>query len=184
MAQSQLTKRWGWGESDVYRALKRMHQYFVRSLDLAHAKGLQHVSRKFLDGSVSGLTDKDVCEYERMIQGRCTVPQQRDLRHWTVMHYQSATSPTPWRLTMHSILTLLFSGNRGTICTIFGNHTHHLAFYCLHHSSYYLPSNVLCTTHVLNNPLKSTFFSWGYFCRMSGCQETFEERHARCAWRQ
>ena len=67
MAQSQLMKRWGWGESDVYRAIKRMHQYFARSLALAHAKGLQHVSRKFLDGTVSGLTAKDVREYERMI---------------------------------------------------------------------------------------------------------------------
>ena len=84
MVQLQLTERWGWGHSDVYRALKRMHQYFVRSHRLAHAKGLQHVSREFLDGHASGLTGKDIHEYERMIQGRCTPPQQRELRERSV----------------------------------------------------------------------------------------------------
>ena len=97
MAQWQLNDRWGWGHSDVYRAIKRMHQYFVRSHRLAHAKGLRHVSRKFLDGNASGLTGDDIREYERMIQGRCTPPQQRELRDWTVMHYQSATSSKPSR---------------------------------------------------------------------------------------
>ncbi len=185
MAQRQLNDRWGWGHSDVYRAIKRMHQYFVRSHRLAHVKGLRHVSRKFLDGKLSGLTGEDIREYERIIEGRCTVPQHRELRDWTVMHYQSATSSEPWRLTIHSIVTLLFSANRQTICTVFGNSTHRLAFYCLHDGRYHLPTNILCPTMDItaaHDPPISRFFSWGYYCRISGCQDTFEERHQRCAW--
>ena len=177
MVLAGLSERWGDTPSTLLQAVKRLHGYFKAHLSVAHRRGLRYVSRKFLDGNVSGLTMDDILEYEKVMWRRCTLPQQRELRSWTVVHYQSERGPKPWRLTVDSILRLLFSGPGEPIHTIFiSNHrsgAHRLTLYCRKNGTYYLPQHV----HQ-EGETPGSFYSWGYYCRMTSTHRAFEE-HAQ-----
>ena len=85
------------------------------------------------------------------------------------MRYQTATG-TWWDLTVRSVLARLLSGPEDTdVRTVCGRHAHVARFMFFARPHMTLPRNVRDTYGEAH-----TFFSWGYYQRMSGDVRPFE----------
>ena len=151
------------GLRDAVRKLQR--HFSPARRERLHATGLRAAARRFLDGAVSGISMRDVLVYEKIMRNAYSPRQNRELARWTLMHYWSAGGGR-WRLTVRSVLDRLFSGP--VLHTIYGNHVHALRFLALQDGKYHLPRAVRDRDGKPQN-----FYSWGYYCRMSGCEAPF-----------
>lgn len=148
-------------------AVRRLQRHFspARRRRL-HATGLHAAARHFLDGRVSGITIGDVLIYEKIVLNAYSPQQNRELALWTLMHYETHRGRR-WRLTVRSVLEHLLSGP--VVRTIYGARVHALRFLALQDGKYHLPRAVRDCKGEHQN-----FYSWGYYCRMSGCESDFE----------
>ena len=153
---------------DLRAAVRKLERHFsYHHSAYIHGTGLRAMARQFLDGHISGITVPDVLVYEKIIMDRYSPWQNRDVATWPLMRYHSAGGDV-WRLTVKSVLMELLSGP--CVRAVYGTHVHLLRFLICENGQYFLPKSV---RNMYGEP--HTFYSWGYYCRMTGAESVFSQ---------
>ena len=152
----------------LHAAVRKLQRHFShRHSAYIHGTGLRGMARQFLNGSISGITVQDVLVYEKIIMDQYSPWQNRDVATWPLMRYHSVGGEV-WRLTVKSVLTELLSGP--CVRAVYGLHVHLLRFLFCDNGKYFMPREVRDMHGEAH-----TFFSWGYYCRMTGQPGLFSD---------